>query len=93
MVLVRPRLERVSAALTDAGIAHAFIGAMGRLAWGTVRATNDLDVQVSVESPEDVLRTRQVAGLPVDWAYIEHHARDWAMLPEVEALLRRFGPG
>jgi Nucleotidyl transferase of unknown function (DUF2204) len=35
-------------ALREAGVAHAFIGALPVLAWGRVRATTDIDVVVSI---------------------------------------------
>ena len=68
---VLTRLRRVSTTLSDAMVPHAFIGAMGRLAWGTVRATNDLDVQVAVAPKEwaacvDALAT---AGFRLDLEY------------------------
>lgn len=44
-----------------------------------------------VDDIEDVLRTRQLARLPVDWPYIEGHAAEWDMLAEVAALKARFG--
>jgi hypothetical protein len=41
-------LETVSRALIDSGVPHAFLGALGRAAWGRARTTTDLDVQVHV---------------------------------------------
>jgi hypothetical protein len=47
---LRGTFFRVVQALTEEGIAHAFIGALPVLAWGRVRATTDIDLVVLADS-------------------------------------------
>jgi hypothetical protein len=183
MIEIKGHFLAIAAVLDDLGVPHAFIGGLGRNAWGQPRTTEDVDVQIAVDAAgwrrcvealatagyrleqeygghdgpppdnarlrgldglrvdimldktrfqkdvvrratvqrvagmslrvltpedlvlykliasrpkdlddiEDVLRGRQLAGLPVDWAYIEDHAAEWCMLAEVARLKARFG--
>lgn len=73
MPAIEEALQAATTALARARIPHAFIGAMGRLAWGRPRSTADLDIQVAVDIDgwSRCVRALEAAGFPLEQEYGE----------------------
>jgi len=90
---VREAAERVSAALSAAGVAHAIAGGVACNAYGHRRATEDVDVLVNAEALPLLVRALAGAGWVPRYASAKRSWRDAAAAVDVDVLLSGEFPG
>jgi hypothetical protein len=68
--LMFERIVRIHAALREAGIPHAFGGAIANAFHGEPRATTDIDINIFLpeEDHQGTLRALEHLGVTVDWS-------------------------
>jgi hypothetical protein len=85
--VAREAAERLTAALSAAGIPHAIAGGVACNAYGHQRATQDVDVLVNSETLNDVVRALGGGGWTARYAGAKRSWRDAAARVDVDLLL------